>query len=329
MAHTPTPARPDAGVLPSAPALPSAPLELSAFQSAAASSFVPLRIETARDRRKQFRGMIHSKLISDIHLSDIRAGKHLVERRQCDIESSHGEFCKLSIQVSGRSAVAQGGAEIVLDPGDAVLYDTTRPYSIEFTTDYRCLVLMFPKDRLSMPWNWTEQVLVSPIRGEGAAAVLSTYLLSLFSHPTVLNGPEAEPLLDSALDMLGLLVRRELGQKAQHDPQAALLNRMLHFIEEHLGDPGLSPSLLAEAHYISLSRLHSLFRSTGSTVSQHIRSRRLETCRRELLDPRHSHESLALIASRWGFSDAAHFSRLYKEAFGLSPSQHRRAHSGL
>ncbi len=56
------------------------------------------------------------------------------------------------------------------------------------------------------------------------------------------------------------------------------------------------------------------------TVSTWIRTRRLEQCRRDLLDPMLADRPVAAIAARWGFVDAAHFSRAFKTAFGVSPA---------
>jgi AraC-like DNA-binding protein len=61
-------------------------------------------------------------------------------------------------------------------------------------------------------------------------------------------------------------------------------------------------------------------------VSTWIRERRLENCRRDLIDPLNAHLSVGAIASRWGFAEAAHFSRVFKAAFQMSPTE-LRAHS--
>jgi transcriptional regulator GlxA family with amidase domain len=38
----------------------------------------------------------------------------------------------------------------------------------------------------------------------------------------------------------------------------------------------------------------------------------------------HSGTSVGAVAARWGFLDAAHFSRTFRDAFGESPSDWRR-----
>ena len=67
-----------------------------------------------------------------------------------------------------------------------------------------------------------------------------------------------------------------------------------------------------------------MFHAADTTVSGWIRSRRLEHCRRDLRDPILLPRSVGVIAARWGFIDAAHFSRIFRTAFGEPPSSYRR-----
>ena len=48
----------------------------------------------------------------------------------------------------------------------------------------------------------------------------------------------------------------------------------------------------------------------------------LEHCRRELLDPR-DRSQITEIARRWGFADAATFSRAFRGAYRVNPSTYR------
>jgi transcriptional regulator GlxA family with amidase domain len=47
------------------------------------------------------------------------------------------------------------------------------------------------------------------------------------------------------------------------------------------------------------------------------------SARRDLEDPAFHHRSVAVLAARWGFFDAAHFSRVFRQHYGYSPSQRR------
>lgn len=59
-------------------------------------------------------------------------------------------------------------------------------------------------------------------------------------------------------------------------------------------------------------------------MARWIRERRLERCRRDLLDPLHREVPVSAIGARWGLADPAHFSRLFRAEYGRSPTQYRR-----
>jgi AraC-like DNA-binding protein len=99
------------------------------------------------------------------------------------------------------------------------------------------------------------------------------------------------------------------------------------FIEARLPAPDLSPATVAAAHHISVRYLHRLFDDETHSVAGWIRQRRLERCRANLLDPSLAGRSVAGIAARWGFTNAAHFSRLFRDAYGLPPGEYRQANT--
>jgi AraC-like DNA-binding protein len=112
----------------------------------------------------------------------------------------------------------------------------------------------------------------------------------------------------------GLFARRGAG------PRGDLLADAKATIELRLDDPDLGPATVAATHFISTRYLHRLFEPEGVTVSEWIRMRRLEHCRRDLEDPALAHETVLAIASRWGLRNPGHFSRLFHAAYGVSPS---------
>ena len=107
-------------------------------------------------------------------------------------------------------------------------------------------------------------------------------------------------------------------------PQVLLATSVREYIEANLADPQLSPASIATAHFISTRHLHNIFHESGSTVASWIRSQRLERIRRDLRDPLLNGTSVGAVAARWGFLDAAHFSRTFRDAYGESPSDWRR-----
>ena|SRR6266498_1244279 len=103
----------------------------------------------------------------------------------------------------------------------------------------------------------------------------------------------------------------------------ALLERIYAFMAERLADPGLSPGTIAAAHHISVRYLHKLFETQPSTVAGWIRQRRLDQCRRDLLNPALLDRPVSAIGNRAGFASPTHFTRAFRAAYGLPPAKFR------
>lgn len=106
-----------------------------------------------------------------------------------------------------------------------------------------------------------------------------------------------------------------------------LLYQVKTYIEAHLGEPDLCPAMIAAAHHLSVRSLYKLFATAGDTVAGWIRQRRLEHIRHDLTSSAHASTSITRIALQWGFTDSAHFSRVFKTAYGSSPRDYRRANA--
>ena len=104
-----------------------------------------------------------------------------------------------------------------------------------------------------------------------------------------------------------------------------LLTELKAHIERRLDEAGLTPATIAAHHHVSLRYLYRLFEAEGAGVCEWIRTRRLERCRQGLSDPSLRSTSTARIATRWGFGSPAHFSRVFRARYGVSPAAYRGA----
>lgn len=95
--------------------------------------------------------------------------------------------------------------------------------------------------------------------------------------------------------------------------------RLVRLVEARLDDPDLTPAAIAADAGISTRHLHRIFTATGASFATFVRAARLERCRAALGDPRQGDRSVTDIAFSWGFNDAAHFSRSFRAAYGISP----------
>lgn len=298
---------------------------ISEFRAAVSESFVPLQVSS--EGADRFRGVIRAASVDEVHVTEVRATSHVVERTPELIARSDRSYFKVSLMLAGTGLLIQDDREAVLQAGDLAVYDTDRPYSLVFDEDFRTMVVMFPKHLISLPSDMIGQLTAVRISGhEGLGGMVAPYLTQLAGNLDQLAGSTGARLAHSALDLVTTVFTRELGlDEVSADPHRALVQRIRGYIDRNLASTDLGPASIASAHFISTRHLHGLFQEQGVTVSTWIRTRRLEQCRRDLLDPMLADRPVAAIAARWGFVDAAHFSRAFKSAFGVSPSEYRAA----
>jgi AraC-like DNA-binding protein len=265
--------------------------------------------------------------VGAIRVGDMSASRPGGARRTAaNIRRSDPGLYKIDVLAGGRGVIEQGGREVALEPGDFALVDLSRParWAMESA---RIVALIFPPALLPLRRDEVVRLTAVRIRGDrGAGALVSSLARQLVGHLDDYQGVDGARLGTAVLDLLTAGLAARLGRSDEvpmGNRQRALLVRVRAFIEERLFDPELSPSSVAAAHYISVRHLHKLFEAEQSTVSEWIRRRRVERCRRDLLDPARATEPVGAIGMRWGFRDAAHFSRVFRAAYGMPPAEYR------
>ncbi|RAY13796.1 AraC family transcriptional regulator [Actinomadura craniellae] len=243
-----------------------------------------------------------------------------VRRDPALIRRSDPDAYRLVVNLRGHGTLVHNGRQISLAPGTLTLLDTSLPFHGERSPGVdRCLFVRIPRDLLPLPARTIRQVVGAELDGRSGVGALLTDVAVRTVQDAEHYRPACAHRLSAALvDLLEALLAQELEATAS-SPQDALFHRIEAFVHDRLGDPALSPGTIAAAHHISTRSLHALFRARGLTVAGHVRARRLDRCHRDLADPLLAGRPVHAIAARWGFTDAAHFSRTFKAAYGTSP----------
>ncbi|MER7951670.1 helix-turn-helix domain-containing protein [Streptomyces sp. NPDC096079] len=233
----------------------------------------------------------------------------------------------LGVLVRGPVTVLHGTARTLLEPNDLVFCDPARRHPLRFGEDCRMIFFRVPRCYLGLTEAELDRVLGVPVRGgEGIGALVSEFLTALAAKAEFRRSTIGDRRARTAVHLLSVLVMELLDADTTDGTDEAsgtgneTLTRIHGYIEEHLMDPDLSPESIARAHHISVRYLQKLFQNDGSTVSHWIRRRRLEFCRLEL-GRTHRRVTMAAVAHRWGFSSPSHFSRSFRGAYGMSPSE--------
>lgn len=287
------------------------------------ASFVPLVAQC--DNAVDFEGRMRSLLLDGVSMVEVRASGHEVHRTASLIAQSEERYFKLTLQLEGTGLLIQDNREAVLRPGDLAVYDTSRPYSVTFEGQARLLVVMFPHYCLSIPSEHVARLAGIRMSGDAALpSIVGRFLAQVAENLDSLGSRNSARLAGTTLDLISTMFHEQLDMAHEEMSHHSLLSAAVcEYIEANLADPALSPASIAAAHFISIRHLHNVFHESGTTVASRIRSRRLERARRDLRDPLLTAMSVSTIAARWGFLEAAHFSRIFREAFGESPRQCR------
>lgn len=299
--------------------------DFESWRNIVSQSFVPLHVTS--DHVDNFSARIRSRALGDVFISEIGANSHQVERTPALIARGDKKYFKLSLQLSGVGLLMQDNREAVLQAGDLAIYDTDRPYTLAFHKDFRSLVVMFPQSMIDLPREVIGQLTATRIAGdEGLARMVGPFLRHLTQNMDRLSGHSGLRMMHNTLDLVTTVLHSQLDVREQDrgpSRRASVLQEIRVYIDENLADPSLNPNGIAAANFISTRHLHGLFQGQGATVSTWIRTRRLEHCRRDLTDPLLASAPVSVVAGRWGFVDASHFSRLFRSTFGEAPSDYR------
>jgi AraC-like DNA-binding protein len=293
-----------------------------------ADTIVPFGVRVDADR--DLRAQILSGRVGTLGVTRVTAPPMRAFRTPRHIRASDPELFKIDVQVRGRALFTQGDREAALAPGDLTFLDLSRPCALADRGDeHEVLAVMFPHAALPLRHDELERVTAVPISGrDGLGAPISALARHLAERLDGRDASEGTRLAAALLDLLIVALAERLGRTAALAPatqRRALLVSVQGYIDRRLADPELSPDAIAAAHHISRRQLYKLFETQPTTVAGWIRQRRLERCRRDLLDPALAERPVSAIAARWGLPDAQHFSRLFRAAYGLPPAEYRLA----
>lgn len=281
--------------------------------------------------RERFDAEMQLGALGPLRLARLSCSGGAIDRTSAHVDAGDARTYTVIVQTRGTGTLSQYGHEALLMEGDIALCDNAAPHSHVVGERSELMMLRVPapvlRQHLPSPEHFCGRRLPA---NEGMTPMVCSLVGKL--NPQVesrLPVTVQERLAHQLLEMLA--TSYSLVFDATPAPSTVVGGRLAkakQFIEQQLRDPDLGPGQIAGSLQVSSRYLRMIFAGARESVSSYILRRRLEESARQLSDPRWRARSICEIAFGWGFNSAPHFSRSFRDRYGLSPRQYRARHMG-
>ncbi len=215
--------------------------------------------------------------------------------------------------------------ERTLKAGDIQILDMCQS-NVTKAEASKTVAVVVPRDTLSRALPKADDLHGLVLRGDGGTgALLGDYMRSLIERAPRLDSADAGTVADITTNMIAACFRptAETLAQARSVLEITMLRRVQNHIATALKSSRLDADALSGLFRISRTRLYRMFEPLGG-VAHYIQDQRLTAAYTELSTPSRTPRHIYEVAFDWGFNSEAHFSRAFRIAFGLSPSEVRQ-----
>lgn len=247
-------------------------------------------------------------------------------RRKAEIENDGSRHVSLGIMLRGRRHAAIGDERITTGPGEIYAYDAASPIDLSLD-DHHMAYLTLRREDVGLgpdPADLSSGAVQAGLNGTPLRDFLAMHLNSMVASGSLVESDRPGQMLSIALDLTHLLLHQ--CRKGPIHNVGALrrgLTAAAHrAIATHLANPELDANHLAALLGCTRATLYRAFADHQTSVAAHIRSLRLIKAR-HLLERSPANTTQEHILDQCGIRDGVHFSRQFRQFFGLRPSDIR------
>ena len=224
------------------------------------------------------------------------------------------------LMLSGRCEIAQDGRNATVQAGEYAFLDATRPFIAEIAGPFDALLVSFPNGAVVREVGSTEIITAQTYGAKSVlTAMVASYLKRLADTMPVLSETSFSRLAETAVSLLAIGAIDTAKPRRQNSwTRSTTLKRIKSYSLARLQTPKLSPAKVAAEMGISIRYLHALFRDEGTTFSNWLWAQRLDACRAKICSAESAKQSIGALALEFGFSNFSHFSRRFRQAYGIS-----------
>lgn len=290
------------------------------------SVFTPLEVKPFD--REQFEAELSFDTIGPVGIVKTFSTAAIIEHSEKHVQQTVDRRAFLVMPIHGRVTASCYGREALLDIGDFAFTDSFATSRLVLESINHAICLVIPYQLLTTQIPDAEALFGVRVRGDrGVGNMVSVLLRCLAQRAEPALPAQFEP--DVAKNLLALVATAyAIEQRTDTTASSLLIARraqIKRFIEAHLRDADLNAVIVAEALGLSARYVRMVCASEGESVSAYILRRRLEECARQLRHTLWLGRSITDTALDWGFNSMAHFTRAFKQHFGVTPTAYRRS----
>jgi AraC family transcriptional regulator, positive regulator of tynA and feaB len=297
------------------------------------TGLLPMAAEPADEEgRRRFRIRVRRLSGTAGRFADLTATSMKLRRSKSDCDRDGLDMIGLTLVLGTdvRHQFDSAGPSTVVRPGQILIKDFTRPATAAWQTgSHRGLNLHLP--RLTVEAAVGDKItrlhgaVLSPA---GLSPMLEAQLAILARIAPRAKCTVRAAALDATVELAGSVLRCEFGARLEDEANdAGLFAAAQVFIRRHLASSRLSPELVAQQLRCSRAHLYRVFAGRGETVAGYVRELRLRLAHSMLAVQADGEIRIGDIAYRCGFENPVHFTRLFRERFGLTPSALKATYS--
>jgi AraC-like DNA-binding protein len=234
------------------------------------------------------------------------------------------EHLIVKIVRSGTLVIEQHGETKTFGPGEIAVHDPQYVFTESVGEPTCTSSIRLPKAALrDRGLRHRIPVAFSPDPSSPDVGVVREVLLTLTSQAGKADEELLGRLGHQCLDLMDVLVN-DRNAPAPARSKAITVLRAKQLIARRIGDPYLTVASIAAELNISSSSLMQALKASGLSAMRYAWTLRLEYAARLL--PGASRGEIQTIAYQCGFASQAHFSRAFKERYGMTPREHAATH---
>jgi len=298
--------------------------DLEAWNSALSATCGDFRASVEPDLPIFIGDLDHQKEES-MEVATIRTNANLIVHGCANSDRHDDRHCFLVMQRSGTTQMRHNGSRVFdMYPGDMMLMDSIVPCDIVPCGLIDQVSIHLDRNQLKRHLPAHQRLFGKVPTANVSGHLLHGMVKQLIKESEELSCSEGQTMQEVIVLLLSQALRSQpaparIGTEIGKAPLRRCAEQL---IEQQLDNALLTPTLLATRLGISLRQLYRLF-DNGPSICRYIQQRRLLRSAEDLQSPHLRHESITHIAYRWGFTDSAHFSRVFKKQFGCTPSEYR------